>query len=106
MAHCGQREARVTPQQWERLKTLYAEAENYASREKAALLDQIDAEDPAIGTQLRALLAQGAPTDDFLEQPVARVADVAAASATANSPLHSRRDALWPGEFLEGGELL
>jgi serine/threonine protein kinase len=63
----------VTLEQWQRLKQLYAEAEDWAAADRSTLLQQMDLEDPEIGAQLRVLLEHRLQTDDFLEQPMARV---------------------------------
>jgi serine/threonine protein kinase/Tfp pilus assembly protein PilF len=93
----------VTPQQWQRLKTLYAAAENCAIHEQAALLDQVEAEDPAMCAQLRALLAERTQTDDFPEQPVAQNGDPA---TTGNSLSHTMPSPASTGDLLEAGKLL
>ena len=72
----------VTPEQWQRLKSLYAVAEDCAIEERSTILDQVGAEDPEICAQLRVLLEHRAQTDDFLEQPIARLGSTPAAPTT------------------------
>src|SRR3954468_4621643 len=49
MASYSPREARMSPEQWQQLKELYARVEECASQERTALPQQIEAEDPRAG---------------------------------------------------------
>ncbi|MFL6415778.1 MAG: protein kinase domain-containing protein, partial [Bryobacteraceae bacterium] len=73
----------MTPAEYRQLKELYAQMEECVSQqERTALLNQVEAEDPEKGGQLRALWAHRTPTDDWIEHPVARLAPPAALPAT------------------------
>ena len=81
----------MNPEQWQQLKELYERVDECASpEERTTLLQQVEAADPEMGAQLRALLARCAPTDDWIEHPVARLASPAARLVTSRA-LRGRR---------------
>lgn len=72
----------VTPEQWQRLKLLYAEAEDCVAVERSTILREAELEDPQIGAELRVLLEHRLQTDDFLERPMAQIQCAPAAPNT------------------------
>jgi hypothetical protein len=60
----------MTPEQWESLQQLLQSARQLTGLERESFVQQILAQDPELGSELKELLACEAMAADFLEAPV------------------------------------
>jgi serine/threonine protein kinase len=61
---------RMTPEQWQKLKTIFESALERDGRDRAAFLDQVCAEDASLRPQIESLLRSHEQARDFMESPV------------------------------------